>query len=35
VCCRTHNGGEFDARFRLRFVSDNGHSERSRGIPSY
>jgi SprT protein len=35
ACCRAHNGGEFDARFRLRLVSDNGHSERSRGIPSY
>ena len=34
ACCRAHNGGEFDARFRLKLVSDsNGHSERSRGIP--
>lgn len=22
ACCRAHNGGEFDARFRLRLVSD-------------
>ncbi len=35
ACCRAHNGGEFDARFRLRLVSNNGHSERSRAIPSY
>ena len=35
ACCRAHNGGEFDARFRLRLVSDNGHSARSRGSPSY
>jgi SprT protein len=29
ACCRTHNGGEFDARFRLRLVC---HVERSRDI---
>lgn len=35
ICCRAHNGGEFDARFRLRLVNNSSHSERSRGIPSY
>ena len=29
ACCRAHNGGEFDARFRLRLVC---HVERSRDI---
>ena len=24
ACCRAHNGGEFDARFRLRLVSSSG-----------
>ena len=32
ACCRAHNGGEFDVRFRLRLVGNSGHSERSRGI---
>jgi len=35
ACCRAHNGGEFDVRFRLKLVSNTSHSERSRGIPSY
>jgi SprT protein len=35
ACCRSHNGGEFDLRFRLKLVSNSSHSERSRGIPSY
>ncbi len=35
ACCRAHNGGQFDARFRLRLVSNSSHSERSRGIPTY
>ena len=29
ACCRAHNGGEFDARFRLRLVC---HVERSRDM---
>jgi SprT protein len=35
ACCRTHNRGEFDVRFRLKLVTNSSHSERSRGIPSY
>jgi len=35
ACCRAHNGGEFHVRFRLRLMGNTGHSERSRGIPSY
>jgi SprT protein len=34
ACCRAHNGGDFDVRFRLKLVSNTSHSERSRGIPS-
>jgi len=30
ACCRAHNGGEFDVRFRLRLVGNSGHSERSQ-----
>jgi SprT protein len=35
ACCRAHNRGEFDVRFRLKLVSNTSHSEQSRGIPSY
>ena len=34
ACCRAHNGGDFDARFRLKLVSNTSHSEPSRRIPS-
>jgi ribosomal protein L37AE/L43A len=29
TCCRAHNGGEFDARFRLKLVSDSQQSFRA------
>jgi predicted SprT family Zn-dependent metalloprotease len=33
-CCRAHNGGEFDLRFRLKLstTQQRGHPERRRGI---
>ena len=34
ACCRAHNRGDFDPRFRLQLVSDISHPERSRGIPN-
>jgi SprT protein len=31
ACCRKHNGGGFDPRFRLKLITTRGHPERSEG----